>query len=587
LLQTRPDLVPQLHRRAGGWFVQNGLAPEAISHYLRAGDFELAADLVTEIAEATLMRSELTTFLTWLEQVPTDLIRERPTLSVFQAWAALVAGRPLDAVEAHLENAERCDDLDRTAPVRALLALYRGQIPRAVELSRWSLDHLAEDNLLLRSIATTVVSLSHLLDSDLASSADALEQSARESHQAGNAMVAVTLLCHVGSLRMRQGRLHQAQDIYEEALSWASDPPGHLLPIAGEALMGLGRLLYEWNDLEAAGRYLLEGIELTRQWSDVGAMGGYISLAHLRQAEGDFAAAFEAIDRARELALQTDVTDLDDILVAAHQAQLWVARGNIDAARDWLEARRLLPSQSRPASPVATSATAGVRVEPPVPSKAEGPAIDAALNELEARISADTLVSQRRRTAEYTTLVRVLLALGHSDKALAVLQPLLSIAQRWGLNERVIRFQILRAVAYRDQGDEVRALEALDRALSLAEPAGYVRPFLNEGRPMAQLLYAAAQRDRASEYVGQLLAALPPEVETEQRRQVDLVEPLTERELDVVRRIAEGLSNQQIADRLFISLSTVKWHTSNIYGKLGVKNRTQAVARARTLGLLP
>ena len=542
------------------------------------------------------MRSETATVLAWLDQLPDELVRDRPPLCVFQAWALLISGRPLTTVEERLEEAARCEaeGQDRTAPVRALLALYAGHITRAVELSSWSLEHLLPDDLFLRNLATSIVSLSHLLDGDLASSASALEQAARKSRKAGNVMLAVPLLCHVGSLRMRQGRLHQAQDIYQQALSWATDPTGSLLPIAGEALMGLGRLSFEWNDLHAAARHLIEGIQLTGQWSEVGAMDGYISLAHLRRAEGDFAAAQEAIDQARDLALQTDVTDLDDILVEAHQAQLWVAQGNVDAARDWLEVRGLLPRDSGAAPPKLSLAEHRIPAEPSVPSqavepalsKSEGPAIGVALGELETRISDDKIVSQQRRTAEYTTLVRVLLACGHTREALAVLQPLLSIAQRWGLNERVIRFQILRAVAFGAQGDESKAADALDRALSLAEPAGYVRPFLDEGAAMQRLLYSATRRPDAAEYAGRLLVAFPAEDSASQERLVDLVEPLSARELDVLRLISDGLSNQAIADRLFISLATVKWHTTNIYGKLGVHNRTQAVARARTLDLL-
>jgi len=315
--------------------------------------------------------------------------------------------------------------------------------------------------------------------------------------------------------------------------------------------MGLGRLFYQWNDLEAATRYLVEGIDLTRRWGEIGAMDGYLSLAQVRQAQGDADGAQEAIRRARELALQTDTTELDDILVAAHQAQLWVAQSDLDAAWRWLEERGLT--------------------------------VSIALAELEERLGDDFFRSRRRRTIEYVTLARVLLAQGRLDEALSVLELLLAIAERWGLHERVIRFQILRALAFQAQGDIAQAMTALEHALTLAAPSGYVRIFLDEGEPMAQLLYRAVERGIAPEHAGRLLAAFPA---LEAKPHAEMVEPLSERELDVLRLIAEGLSNQEIARRLHLSLSTVKWHTGNIYGKLGVKNRTQAVAKARSLGIL-
>jgi LuxR family maltose regulon positive regulatory protein len=370
------------------------------------------------------------------------------------------------------------------------------------------------------------------------------------------------VLSNIAGLRMLQGQLPEAQAVYRQALEWATDEQGQRLPIAGEPLMGLGLLFTRWNDLETATRYLVEGIELTRRWGEVGAMNGYLSLARVRQAQGDVDGAQEAIHRARELALKTDATELDDIVVAAHQAQLWVAQGDLEAAWHWLEER-------------------GLALRAP-----EGPVVDVALRELEARIDQDFIVSHRRRTAEYVTLVRVLLAQGHAAEALAVLKPLLVIAERWGLGERVIRFQILRAVALHAQGKTVQALDALDHALTLAEPAGYVRPFVDAGEPLAQLLYRAAERGAAPQYAGRLLAEFPTLQPADRGPQADMVEPLSERELDVLQLIAEGLSNQDIAERLFISLHTVKWHTGNIYGKLGVKNRTQAVARARALALL-
>jgi LuxR family maltose regulon positive regulatory protein len=213
---------------------------------------------------------------------------------------------------------------------------------------------------------------------------------------------------------------------------------------------------------------------------------------------------------------------------------------------------------------------------------------DVALTELEERVNDVSFRSHQRRTAEYLTLVRVLVAQERYDEALALLEPLLAIAERWGLNERVIRFQILRALAFYAQDDMAQGMAALDRALSLAEPGGYARIFLDEGPPMAQLLYKAAAHGIMPEYAGRLLAAFPDAESPapSQAPPAEMIEPLSERELEILRLVAKGLSNREIAQRLVLSLSTIKWHTSNIYGKLGVKNRTQAVARSREMGLV-
>jgi LuxR family maltose regulon positive regulatory protein len=188
---------------------------------------------------------------------------------------------------------------------------------------------------------------------------------------------------------------------------------------------------------------------------------------------------------------------------------------------------------------------------------------------------------------EQMTLARLAIAMGRSDEAAAILMLLLRTSEQLARTTSVIEILSLQAVAFDAQGDTAAALTALKRALSLAEPGGYVRIFLDEGEPMAQLLYRAAAQGIAPGYIGKLLA-LFPDVDSPAKdlAQVEMIEPLSDRELEVLRLIAQGLTNQEIAQRLFLSLHTVKWHAGNIFGKLGVKNRARAVAKARALGLM-
>ena len=549
LRRAHADLVPTLHRRASEWYEQSGLTAEAIEHSLAAEDFERAADLIEQVAEATLMHSEITTFLGWVDALPDELVRVRPSLCVFHAWSLLLSGRSLDAVESRLQDAARLGDVGKVAPLRALVAVYQGQMTRAAELSRRALERLSEDDLFLRSIAAWILGLSQLTDGDLTVGSQALEEVVKMSQQVGNVMITVTAISHLAKLRMRQGRLHEAKATYERALELATDRQGRPLPIAGEALMGLGNLLCEWNELKTATRYLIEGIELTKRWGEAPAMDGYIALARVRQAQGDVDGARDAIQKAQQLAIKTDATELDDLVVALEQARLWVAQGNIKAAMRWVEER-------------------GVRDD---------------ATELE------DFISSHLRKYEHLVLSRVLIKQSHPGEALALLEPLLTRMEQQGRIDLMIEIQALKALALQAQDDLAQAMTTLERALSLAEPGGFVRVFVDEGEPMAQLLYQAAARGIAPQYAGKLLAAFPAAEPPAKPRQphMEMIEPLSEREIEVLQLIAEGLSNREIAQKLFLSVNTVKVHTYNIYSKLSVHSRTQAVAQARVLGVLP
>ena len=581
LHQIHADQVPTLHRRASEWYERNGLIGEAVEHALSAEDFERAAHLIEGVAEATVMRSEIATFLSWVEAVPDDMVRARPLLCVFHAGALLLSGRPLDAVESRLQDATEGDTAGQfageAAAFRALIATLQGDARHSTELSQRALELLPEESLFLRSIVADNLGMAHVLSGNVAAAIQAFDEAARTGQKAGNVMFAVAALCNLAGLCVSKGQLHRAAEIYQRALELATDEQGRPLPIAGKALLGLGELSREWNDLEAATRYLTQGVELTWQYGEIGALVCYLSLARVRQAQGDVDGARDAIQKAQQIAIKVDATEMDDILVAACQTRLWIAQGNVEAAMRWVEERGLalsaLPARS--------------------PSDAKGLEQDVGSGASDGQGSGASSFFGLREI-EHITLVRVYIAQGRPDEALEVLKPLLGIAERLEQTRRVIEILILQASALQVRGDAEDALAVLKRALSLAEPEGYVRVFADEGEPMARLLYEAASRGVAPEYAGRLLAAFsvsergsmgvtpPPPPHTQ-----PLVEALSARELEVLQLIAEGLSNREIAGRLVISLSTVKGHTANIYGKLAVNSRTQAVAKARVLGILP
>jgi len=578
--------LASLHRRASTWYEHNGLEPLAIDHALAASDFERAAHLIEQTAETTLMRSEVVTFLNWVEALPDELVRARPTLCLFHAWALLMGGHPPDAVESRLQDVEGDTDLisGKVDTLRGLIAAFQGRTSYASELSRQALEQLPEGDSFFRGVAAWNLSICRLLSGDVVATGQALDEAARVGQETGNVMVAVMALCHLAEARRAQGQLYEATEIYQQAMALAVDEQGQPLPVAGMALIGLGELSREWNDLEAAARYLVEGIELASQWGEFGTLDGYVYLARVRQAQGDEPGARAAIQKAQQIAIQFEATELDDIIVAACQARLWAAQGDIEAAMRWVEKRGL-------------EATTGA-------------------TELE---EGGSFYDHMMRQYEYVTLARVLLAQGRPDEALPLLEPALAMAEQQGRHEGVLKIEILRAVAFQVRGDVAQAMACLEHALSLAEPGGYVRAFVDEGEPMRELLRQAASRGIAPEYVSKLLAAFErgtkdqgPTTKAEDSpsvfRSFDklrtgpsdygrsvrlragaspvLVEPLSERELEVLRLLTTHLSSTEIAKELCISANTVRFHIKNIYGKLGVHRRSDAIDRASELGLL-
>jgi LuxR family transcriptional regulator, maltose regulon positive regulatory protein len=549
--QVCPDRIPALHRRASAWYKENGFPPEAIAHALAAGDHARATDLIVADAEPAFVRGETATLLRWIAALPDELVRARPRLCALQAGAMLLNGRPPEAVAERLALAAQADPDGAVAPLtaafQALLATLQGDVPQAAVLSETALEGLPEDRPYLRVLAANNLGLTHMMRNDLAGAARAFDEVARMSRRMGHPVAAVSALCNLAGLYMLQGRPVEAQAIYERALAAAIDAEGRRWPVAGKALLGLGELYREWNRLEQATDCLVEGIALVRQYLEVGSVVGYVSLAYVRQAQGDAAGARAALREAWQVARAFDASDFDDVLVGACEARLALAQGDRATALRWVQARGLADG-------------------------AEPDMAGAAYYEL--------------REIELLTLARVYLAQGHADAASVLLASLLDKAEARGRVKRVIEALALQAQALDMGGKTEEALDALGRALALARPESYVRVWVDMGPPLAALLHAALARGIAPEYAGRLLAAFP---ETEMEpvpEQPDLVEPLSAREMEVLRLIAQGLSNRAIAERLVIALSTVKGHTSNIYGKLGVHNRTQAVARARALGVL-
>lgn len=577
LRQAEPKQIPILHRNASVWYKRSGLVADAIEHAFSARDLQWAADLIDQNAQTTLMRSEVATLMNWIDRLPEEEMRQRPNLCVYHAWALLLDGQSLEAVNSRLQTAGLSESISAEASVfRALTATYTGDAQRSLAYAREAVQKAPEDDIFLRSVVMNALGMAYVLNGEIEAAVQAFDQGAAISQKAGNVLFAVGALCNLAGMCHLKGQLRRAERLYLRALDLSTVSQGERLPAAGRALLGLGELAREWNRLEEAVEFLKESLELFERYMETGALVSYLHLARVKQSVGDQAGAELMLQHARQIAERSEATRFDDLLVAAAQTRMWIEQGNLDEAWHWAEERGLVRDPR-------SGSKDSVKVSMPS-------AYD--LQELELLLSARVYIARER----------------YAD-ALEVLKTLEAAAEGQGRVRRQIETLILSAIAASKlstaghiQPATRSAWDAFMQALDLAEPEGYIRLFIDEGEPVAALLRQAAEREIHIEYVNHLLSAMGrgaeprspaerPGVPYDTRERVNqdysLVEPLSDRELEVLSLIAQGLSNRDIAERLVISLSTVKGHAANIYGKLGVNKRTQAVARARILGILP
>ena len=577
LMEEQPDRAPTLHRRASEWYERNGSPTDAIRHALAAEDFERAAGLV-ELAALEMLGSSQETLYRWLMALPDEVVRARPVLSVYYAFALLGRGG-FEAFDAHLRDAERWLDTSaetserREAPsvemvvvdevafrslpgtiavARAYHAGALGDVFCAADHARRALDLLPDDDHLWRGAAASLLGIAYWTSGDLEAAYRSFADGVSHQQMTGHVRFQIAGTYILADIRIAQGRLNEAVRTYEQSLQVATEQGE---PVWGTAnlYVGLSELHRERGDLEAAKQHLLRSKELgehvvglpeTRyRW--------YVAMARIKEAQGDLDGALDLLDEAERQYVESPDPDVRP--VAALKTRVWVAQGRLTEALGWTRERGL---------------------------------------------SAHDDLSYLREF-EHITLARVLLARYKCDReeryiheAMGLLERLLKAAEAGGRMGSVIEILVLQALAHEAQGDSPSALVPLERALSLAEPEGYVRIFVDEGLPMARLLYEALSQGVESDYIRRLLAAFPV-AESEQTAsspmrgsKSELVEPLSERELEVLQLIAEGLTNQEVATRLYLSLHTVKVHARNIFTKLAVKNRAQAVARGRALGIL-
>jgi LuxR family maltose regulon positive regulatory protein len=539
LRRRRPEAVPELHRRASRWYEQSGILDEAIKHAVSAGDAERAAELVEEAAGGALARGEVTLLLGWMGALPEELVSSRPGLCIPYAWALLISGR-LEEAEERARDAERAASSGAVSGAAsalwANLVRARGDVPGSIELSREALALLPEDDFALRGLISLNLGGAYWMTGDLQAARGAFAEASTASRRAGNTYVALLAMRGLAEIEKLGGNLRLTADIHRQALLLADER----FPAAGLAHVGMGELLYEWNDLDGAMRHLERGIASGKKSGSFDILlPGHAFLALAKQATGDAEGALEAIQNAERVARTIDLPPQILDQLAAFGARVRLALGDANTASRLLEERG---------------------------------------------IGTDDAVDHQNEF-EHLALARVLVARDEVRAALDLLERLQSAAEATGRTGSKIKALVLRALAHKVQADEARALFTLKQSLELAEPEGYVRTFADEGAPMAALLRRAMRKGISPSYAIRLLEASEGPVEGPAAWAL-LSEPLSERELEVLRLIASGMSNAEVSRTLFVALSTVKKHINNIYRKLGASSRTGAVARARESNLL-
>ncbi len=533
--------VAKLHIRASVWYEDHGLEIEAFHYAVAAHDVERAERLIEGKGIPLHFRGAVTAILNWLESLPTTVLNARPWLWARYASLLLVNGQTtgveekLQAAEAALQGTEPDDKtrnlVGQIAAARATLALTRYQVEPMLAQSRRALEYLDPNNLAFRTTAHWTLGFAYLLLGDRAAARRALTSAISLSQASGDIFTTILATIGLGNVQEADNQLSLAAETYQRVLQLAGDQP---LQIIYEAHLGLARVLYEWNDLEAALAHGRQSLHLARQYERVidRFVLCEVLLARLQLAQGDVAGAAALLAEASQSARQQNfVYRIPE--VAAAQVLTLLRQGHLAAAAQLAQTHGLPLSQAR-----------------------------------------------------------VHLAQGDPSAALAVLEPWRRQVEAKGWQDERLKVMVLQAVALQAHGEQDQAVHLLCDALALAEPGGFIRLFVDEGRPMAHLLSEAAAIGMLPDYLGKLLAVC--EAEEQQREDTSslpppaqpLIEPLSQRELEVLQLMAQGLSNQEMSERLFLALDTVKGHNRKIFGKLQVQRRTEAVARARELGLL-
>jgi LuxR family maltose regulon positive regulatory protein len=546
-----PDLTPTLHRRAARWYADAGLTDDAVHHALAGKDNSLAAELIAEAYPATLQRGEVATLKRWVEALPEAVRRGNPALMLAHAWVRVVTldVEEMDAcitelqhvVETHsnIAPAQRAALRGEVFTIRSSRAFALGDRDATIAYAEKALAHLPEEHGVVRSVVAHTLGTAHDSMGEMKAAAKAYAQSIQEGRRSGNHFIAFSGTINLGQLHRLHGRWNEAEALYRDALAWAEEHEAP--PLAGLAHAGLGLIYWDRWYLPKARHHLELGLDLSQHTGshtlEVLASG---ALACLLLHQGEQEAAQRWLETSTALSGRLDYAE-SARFTQLLESQCHIARHDREALQRWL-------AQWEPAE----------------------------------RLSVDL------QALDDQVVAHVRLKLGDVRPALDALVPLREQVEAAGWTQRLVEVRVLEAQAHEALGERPQALSCLERALRLAQPEQFARPFAQAGQALAPLLQQIASANPAAEqraFIESILDALGAPIEAVSAAS-PLIEPLTEREMDVLRFLPTELTTAEIADRLVISYHTVRTHLKHIYGKLDAHSRHEAVTRAQVLDLL-
>lgn len=571
LQSIQPDAMGNLQLKASSWYQNNGFFSEAIEHALVAGDSEYLANLIKINLDAIWQHGDHLKLERWLKAIPNNVLASSSRLSVLYAWNLFVRGYP-NLADQYLAAAEEVLKISRgpssSLPkvdqkafsdeemnklwgkyfsIRALMASYRGDADNIILYARNALDYLPKHELAWRLACIIALGDAHSFDGDPAAAYKVRLEAQEMSSNSGNAYLMMLTSQRLAITLLQQGHLPKVIDICQRYVKFASENGIAQSDIAGWLLAIWGEALAEVNEMNDALSKVEKGVELTEQGGDVMLIiWTRLCLVRVLFTRGEVSDAEKVLQKVENLSMEYDCPLWITSHISYLKIRLLLANDKIELASNWAETSGLSINQIPP----------------------------------------------RLREIEYMGLVRILLAQDKLDETDQLFDYLIEITEGKGHILRLIEILIIQSLVYEARGKTDQAISILEKAISKAEPGGFIRLFVDEGPPLARLLYEAYNRGIAQEYISTLLAAfLIPEFQHPVfKRRIhlgtELITPLTDREIEILQLISEGLTNKEIASRLYLSLSTVKVHNMHIYEKLNVSNRREAVIRAKVLGIL-
>jgi LuxR family maltose regulon positive regulatory protein len=544
------EKIPQLYQLASQWHEQAEWIALAIDYSLKAEDFENALDLILIEAENTLMRSEVNTYQGWVSKLPDELLEGNPKIEFLNVWAQILKGVDFEDSLSQFVSPDQTSNLSgRKLALQAFIHISKGNFAQAGGMAEKALEKLDRGDDYFRGISIWIRGVYHALQHDVEGVLVMLEDLSTFNGLQRYPMLHVLLLSQIAHAHARLGNFAQAEQIYEQALESAKDRQGNWIPIAGEALMGYGDLLRELNKLDQATDMILDGIELTQQWRKAAAIEGYLFLARVKQLQNNFASANAALEKAMKLAVEYDAIDFDDRMVAMWQARLWCFEGKTHLVESWVQKVQLQDE-----------------VEPIV--------VDGTFN-----------IENYLHSRENMVLARYYLLTKQYEQALFLADQLLIFFDEYGRLDLQIELYLLQAIIFQRIQQKEKALFALGKAIQLGK-GRFLGIFLECRSELKELIRLYSRSVTVPLYAQQLLDAFIEKTVDVKEKIQPLIEPLSDRELDVLKYLPSNLTTPEIADEMMISINTVRTHIKNIYQKLGVHKRSEAVNISQDLKLI-